>query len=360
MLSKKLFQILVQSIITLVVFASVTQAETVAFSPAMQPVATNALTDSSSETQESEGSGEVHIARPADKWRLDLRAKKKTEMETKAVASAIASKDRFAPLPKFAVVNKAFDSSNVLETESTEAQEQQAPKPAAPSNGTNPAELITRVEVKYQYQNFASGDLHGIAVIRGDYAITPKVAFRMDLPILRFDSKTPGLRSESGIGDVVTSMTFVKMFSRRFVGAVVPRIDFPTATHDSLGSGKYAFKPAVVGITPLAKGVALAGVLEYRVSFAGNKNRADINELSLKPILLKSFLEGPLKGYYVNPQAEVIVDFEHDNRATLQLAANMGKLLNKNVVVFVVPTIHVAGTKRESFKLEVGFRYLFR
>lgn len=74
----------------------------------------------------------------------------------------------------------------------------------------------------------------------------------------------------------------------------------------------------------------------------------------------KSFLEGPLKGYYVNPQAEVIVDFEQNNRATFQLAANAGKVLSKNVVVFVVPTIHVAGTKREGFKLEVGFRYLFR
>jgi hypothetical protein len=155
-------------------------------------------------------------------------------------------------------------------------------------------------------------------------------------------------------------MTFVKIFSKRFVGAVVPRIDFPTATHDSLGSGKYAFKPVIAGVTPLAKGVALVGVLEYRVSFAGNKTRADINELSIKPILLKSFLEGPLKGYYVNPQAEAIVDFEHDNQATLQLAANLGKVLSKNVVVFVVPTIHVAGTKRESLKLEVGFRYLFR
>jgi hypothetical protein len=54
-------------------------------------------------------------------------------------------------------------------------------------------------------------------------------------------------------------------------------IDFPTATHDSLGSGKYAFKPVVAGVTSLANGLALVGVLEYRVSFAGDKTRADIN-----------------------------------------------------------------------------------
>jgi hypothetical protein len=231
-------------------------------------------------------------------------------------------------------------------------------KPA--SNGTNPAELITRIEVKYQYQNFAAGDIHGIAIVRGDYAFTPKVSFRMDLPILHFDSKTPGLRSESGIGDIVTSMTFVHMFSKKFVGAFVPRIDFPTATDATLGSGKYAFKPVLAGVTPLAKGLALVGVLEYRVSFAGNQNRSDINELSIKPIILKSFLSGPLKGFYANPQLEFIVDFETNNRTTTQLGVNLGKVLSKNVVVFVIPTIHVAGTKRESFKLEIGFRYLFR
>ena len=335
---KRLLSLLVQAIIALVAFAAITRAQTV--STAKQSAVTNAATGSQQDTDQTES-----LVEPQN-----------TDV------SNIASRKQFVTPAKFEFVNEAFSFSKVGRKTHGESTEPQEPKPAAhaASNGTNPAELITRIEVKYQYQNFASGDLHGIVIIRGDYALTPKVAFRMDLPILHFDSQTPGLRSESGIGDIVTSMTFVKIFSRRFVGAVVPRIDFPTATHDSLGSGKYSFKPVVAGVTPVAKGVALVGVLEYRVSFAGNRNRADINEMSLKPILLKSFLEGPLKGYYVNPQAEIIVDFENNNRTTLQLAANMGKTLNKNVVVFVVPTIHVAGTKRESFKLEVGFRYLFR
>jgi hypothetical protein len=238
-----------------------------------------------------------------------------------------------------------------------EAQDNES-KPA--SNGSNPADLITRVELKYQFQNFAGGYLHGVPVIRGDYAFTPTVAFRMDLPILTFDSKTPGSPSQTGIGDIVTSMTFVKIFSKRFVGAFVPRIDFPTASYATLGSGKYSFKPTLAGITPLAPGLLFAGVAEYRVSFAGKQNRADINELSLKPILLKSFLKGPLKGYYVNPKLEVIVDFETNNRTTTQLGAEFGKALNKNVVIFAIPTFHIAGTKRETFKLEAGFRYLFR
>ena len=348
MRNKKLLLIFVQSMFTLVILATVTNAQTVTPLPATQPAAAassqeiepsavNTVTKDSSAPMAAES----FIVRP--NGRLDLRPTERKMTEFPLIDQVSAS------------------SSNTADSQSETPETPAAKQGAAPaSNGTNPAELITRVEVKYQYQNFAGGDLHGIAIIRGDYAITPKVAFRMDLPILHFDAQTPGQRSESGIGDVVTSMTFVKIFSKRFIGAVVPRIDFPTATHDSLGSGKYAFKPLVAGVTPLAKGVAFVGLLEYRVSFAGNKNRADINELSLKPILLKSFLEGPLKGYYVNPQAEVIVDFEQNNRATFQLAANAGKVLSKNVVVFVVPTIHVAGTKRESFKLEVGFRYLFR
>ncbi|MBC7898426.1 MAG: hypothetical protein H7070_00055 [Saprospiraceae bacterium] len=155
-------------------------------------------------------------------------------------------------------------------------------------------------------------------------------------------------------------MTFVKVFSKRFVGALVPRIDFPSATHSTLGSGKYSFKPLIAGVTPLAPGMGLVGTFEYRVSFAGKENRADIHETSIKAILLKSFLSGPLKGYYANPQLEYIVDFEVNNRTTTQVAVNLGKVLSKNVVVFVIPTFHLAGTEREKFKLEAGFRYLFR
>lgn len=253
-----------------------------------------------------------------------------------------------------------YSPQKIVDAGVVESSTQQDPAPKPASNGTNPAELITRIEVKYQYQNFAAGDIHGIAIVRGDYAFTPTVAFRMDLPILHFDSKTPGVASESGIGDIVTSMTFVKIFSKRFVGAVVPRIDFPTATNSTLGTGKFIFKPTVAGITPIAKGVAFVGVAEYRISFAGKQDRSDINEISIKPIILKSFLTGPLKGYYANPQLEFILDFENNNQTTTQVAANMGKVLSKNVVVFVVPTFHVGGTKRESFKLEVGFRYFFR
>lgn len=229
-----------------------------------------------------------------------------------------------------------------------------------PSNGSNPAELITRVEMKYQFQNFAGGYLHALPVIRADYAITPAVSFRFDLPIMAFDPKSPTGKTESGIGDVVLSMTFVKPVSKKLVLAFVPLFSLPTATHDSLGSGKYAFKPLFAMVTPIAKWGGFVQVVEYRKSFAGKSSRSGINELSLKPIILKSFTKGSMKGFYINPKAEFIVDFEHNNNVTAQAGFEFGKAINKNVVVFATPTAHVAGTKRESFKFEVGFRYLFR
>lgn len=284
-------------------------------------------------------------------------AAEETSPATADLASRTAS-SRFVPdTAKLSVPEPVFRPKPTPTPAAGDPAAQAAPPP---SNGSNPADLITRVEMKYQFQNFGSGYMHGVPVIRGDYAFTKTISARMDLPILTFDPKTPGADSETGIGDIVTSMTFVKIFSKRFVGAVVPRIDFPTASHSSLGSGKFSFKPTVAGITPLAPGLLFAGVLEYRVSFAGKQNRADINEMSIKPILLKSFLKGPMKGYYINPKLELIIDFETNNRTTTQAGAEFGKALNKNVVIFIIPTIHIAGTKKESFKLEAGFRYLFR
>ncbi len=246
---------------------------------------------------------------------------------------------------------------STVEDDPVAAQDQPAPPT---SNGSSPVDLITRIEMKYQFQNFGSGYMHGVPIVRVDYAFSKAVGLRVDLPVLHFDSKVPGQQSQSGIGDVVTSMTFVKMVSKRFIFGVVPRIDFPTASKAALGSGKYSFKPTVAGLTPLAPGLAFGTALEYRISFAGKQNRADIHELSIKPLFLKSFLKGPLKGFYANPQLEGIIDFETNNRTTWQAAVHMGKILTKQVVVFWIPTVHIGGTKRESFKFEAGFRYLFR
>jgi hypothetical protein len=289
------------------------------------------------------------------------RAEKVSSGEAKPSAVSVKFKTaKFLPdLSSAAIKEASLDP--IYRPKPTPTPEVQTAAPAAPAtNGSSPVDLITRVEMKYQFQNFASGYLHGVPIIRVDYAFSKAVGLRIDLPVLHFDSRVPGQPNASGIGDVVTSMTFVRMPSKRFIFGVVPRFDFPTASAAALGSGKYSFKPTLAGLTPLAPGLAFGTSLEYDVSFAGNKNRSDIHELSIKPLFLKSFLKGPLKGYYANPQLEVIVDFENNNRSTWQGAIHMGKILTRNVVVFVIPTVHLGGAKRESFKFEAGFRYLFR
>jgi len=354
----KFLTIFVQSIFAVVILANVTSAQTA--TPAQPATVSSAIQSVETQSAETQTTSNPEVVKPAATAHAGLFSLEKLHDRFRLDSSTAKTQPAKASLIR--KTSHSLSGTTELASESTEPQDPApAAAPAKPaSNGSNPVDLITRVEVKYQFQNFASGYLHGIPVLRGDYAFTHTVSIRMDLPILTFDAKTPGARSESGIGDIVTSMTFVKVLSKKFVGAFVPRIDFPTATHASLGSGKYVFKPLIAGVTPLGKGLGFVGILEYHGSFAGNKNRADINEVSIKPILLKSFLAGPLKGYYVNPKAEIIVDFEQDNNTTLQAGAEFGKALNKNVVVFAVPTLHVAGTKKESFKLEVGFRYLFR
>ncbi len=283
-----------------------------------------------------------------------------TEEGKSSAESTDLTIDKFVPVSeKFAGTTPRFDPAYRPTPTPTPTSQEVAP--AAPvTNGSSPVDLITRIEMKYQFQNFAGGYIHGVPVIRVDYAFSKGVGLRVDLPLLHFDSKVPGGQNSTGIGDVVTSMTFVKVVSKRFIFGVVPRFDFPTASAAALGSGKYSFKPTVAGLTPLAPGLAFGTALEYRISFAGKENRSDIHELSIKPLFLKSFLNGPLKGYYANPQLEVIVDFETNNRTTWQAAVHMGKILTKNVVVFWIPTVHIGGAKRESFKFEAGFRYLFR
>ena len=160
--NKDLVQILVQSMFAITVFATVTYAQTVAPLPGMQRAAAESNLEISSAlttvTRESSAPATVKlfVVRLNDRLQLNLRTRKwkiaesTLDRKTSAAASVEAEPESESPDP-------------------------QAAKPAAPaSNGTNPAELITRIEVKYQYQNFASGDLHG-AIIRGDYALLHSV-----------------------------------------------------------------------------------------------------------------------------------------------------------------------------------------
>lgn len=82
--------------------------------------------------------------------------------------------------------------------------------------------------------------------------------------------------STTGLGDVNFTAFLSPSKPGKLIWGVGPAIILPTATDQSLGSGKWSAGPSVVGLT--IQGPWVAGLLMSNVwSFAGSGDRADVN-----------------------------------------------------------------------------------
>jgi hypothetical protein len=89
-----------------------------------------------------------------------------------------------------------------------------------------------------------------------------------------------------GLGDLVHASLFTPKQQKNHIWGAGLMLSMPSATNETLGSGKWAAGPAVrvtykTGLWSLS---ALAG---NRWSFAGNSNRADINQLMVRGLIRK-------------------------------------------------------------------------
>ena len=82
--------------------------------------------------------------------------------------------------------------------------------------------------------------------------------------------------STTGLGDVNFTAFLSPSKPSKFIWGVGPAIILPTATDQTLGSGKWSAGPSVVGLT--IQGPWVAGLLVSQVwSFAGQSDRDDVN-----------------------------------------------------------------------------------
>lgn len=109
---------------------------------------------------------------------------------------------------------------------------------------------------------------------------------RTILPVVYQDEIFPGSADQFGFGDTLQSF----FLSPKAPGAggliwgVGPVLLLPTATDDLLGGGKWGAGPTVVALKQ--DGPLTVGILANHVwSFAGDADRADVNQTFLQPFL---------------------------------------------------------------------------
>jgi hypothetical protein len=165
------------------------------------------------------------------------------------------------------------------------------------NNGQDPTKPLTRIDLRYQYQNAppATNDNVHIVTPRADKPFPLgggwSLSGRVDLPLFVTEivnPDNPGGARHSGMGDVLLQGLLIKAESKDFAWAVGAQAIFPTASEDGMGGGKYRLVPTVGARwnTPgLGAGAWFAALARYDFDVAGKDNRRHVSELQLAPIV---------------------------------------------------------------------------
>jgi hypothetical protein len=161
---------------------------------------------------------------------------------------------------------------------------------------------------------------------------------------------------DSGIGDLTLQDAF--KFGRpgaKTEFGVGPLLVIPTASSESLGSGKWQAGVAVVVIRLLPGGSVAGGLVTWQTDFAGDSARPGTNLATLQPTIALALGQS---GYYISSSPIWTFDFEND-RHLIPFSIGFGKVFNvgKTIVnVTMEPqfTIYHKGAGQPTVQLFFG------
>jgi len=146
---------------------------------------------------------------------------------------------------------------------------------------------------------------------------------RTILPLIYQPELAPGVGDVFGLGDIQLSLFLSPAKSGSIIWGVGPVFQFPSASDDALGAGKWAAGPTAVALT--IQGPWVFGALANNLwTFAGDSKRPDFNQVLIQPFVNYN-LPG---GWYLTSSPVITANWQADsaNRWTLPIGAGAGKI----------------------------------
>jgi hypothetical protein len=163
--------------------------------------------------------------------------------------------------------------------------------------------------------------------------VQPVVPFRLSedwnlitrtiIPLIDQPELGPGVGDVFGLGDIQLSQFLSPAKSGALIWGIGPIFQFPTATDDALGSDKWSAGPTAAALT--IRGPWVAGALVNHLwSFAGDDDRADVNQTLIQPIVNYN-LPG---GWFLSSVPYITANWEKDgdDRWTVPIGIGVGKV----------------------------------
>jgi hypothetical protein len=242
------------------------------------------------------------------------------------------------------------------------------------STGTNPAGFANKFTPYYTYTELENGLEVQQLVLSGFIAFNKDVGMTYDLPMgeqIDFSGLAPPGNAAptvvNGMGDLILRI-LAKPSSMQFKDSshiFGMETTFPTANDPVLGGDTTIMSPMYVYVKDVqitGPGfIALINLYDFDLfKSVGQQSVSRYRGRWFAMIPLARPGPNLLDGLYLLPEVQPVYDFERDdNKFSLWIAPELGKLLSKKLVVYLKPgwgTVKDDPTDRD-FTFELGFRY---
>lgn len=239
----------------------------------------------------------------------------------------------------------------------TRAQDPQtSPSPQQPAAGADddPTRAVF-FSIREEHRNLRNGAWNNRLILRKDTVVLrgkrvggrTGYLLRTDVPIT-----TTHLGSEThmGLGDIYGQALYVPYLSRKFAFVTGTGIVLPTATHRTLGLGKWQLAPLAVPVwfLPRKKGFILVKFQDY-ISIAGAGGRPDVHALFINPTL--NYIAA--RRWLIQADAESRTNWKNNNRTDFRVGFGAGKVLTRRLFLGIKCEIPMGPTRSGDWTIKV-------
>jgi hypothetical protein len=221
--------------------------------------------------------------------------------------------------------------------------------------GRSATDFSSRVRIRTGYWNTANDTKLVPTRLSGTWAPHPSVGLRLQLPLLYRNPR--GANGEFGTSDLSARVLWRAWNHPRAAAFVGLELFFPTASDPTLGTEKYSISPIAAAFFPITKNFFFIPVYQQLISYAGDDDRADLNILRLRPILLAQWP----RRWFTLLDPGFLWDLEDDLKTddTLTLGLEVGKQVTDRITLSGKPGVQVYGTEDFAWSFDLSFTYRF-
>jgi hypothetical protein len=234
-----------------------------------------------------------------------------------------------------------------------------------PQTGSQPQEPDASVDdnptravffsVREEYRNLTNGAWNNRLIFRKDKVVLKGDRFggrsgfllRTDVPIT---TTHLGSETHTGLGDIYGQALYVPYLSRKFAFVTGTGVVVPTATHKTLGLGKWQLAPLAVPVWFLSKGKGFFYVkVQDYFSIAGVSDRPDVNALFINPTL--NYV--PARRWLVQAEVESRTNWKNDKRTDLRVGFGAGRVLTRRFFLGVKCEVPIGATRSGDWTMKI-------